>query len=105
MRYELTDYEYATIKPMLPNGVPRVNDRRILNGIFLGLAIRGTLARPTSGVRSIPLATTASFAGVEQVSSRTLISASMSAASCLSRRQATKLGRSRQAMELGLQRA
>jgi hypothetical protein len=37
MRYELTDHEWATIKPMLPNkprGVPRVNDRRILNGIF-----------------------------------------------------------------------
>ena len=29
MRYELTDYEWATIKPFLPNkprGVPRVND-------------------------------------------------------------------------------
>jgi transposase len=37
MRYELTDYESAEIKPMLPNkprGVPRVNDRRVLNGIF-----------------------------------------------------------------------
>jgi hypothetical protein len=37
MRYELTDYEWATIKPFLPNkprGVPRVNDRRVLNGIF-----------------------------------------------------------------------
>ena len=37
MRYELTDHEWATIKPMLPNkprGVPRVNDRRVLNGIF-----------------------------------------------------------------------
>ena len=37
MRYELTDYEWAAIKPMLPNkprGVPRVNDRRIINGIF-----------------------------------------------------------------------
>jgi transposase len=35
MRYELTDYEWAAIKPMLPNkprGVPRVNDRRVLNG-------------------------------------------------------------------------
>ena len=34
MRYELTDYEWATIKPFLPNkprGVPRVNDRRVLN--------------------------------------------------------------------------
>jgi transposase len=37
MRYELTDCEWAAIKPMLPNkprGVPRVNDRRVLNGIF-----------------------------------------------------------------------
>jgi transposase len=37
MRYELTDYEWAVIKPMLPNkprGVARVNDRRVLNGIF-----------------------------------------------------------------------
>jgi transposase len=37
MRYELADDEWATIKPMLPNkphGVPRVNDRRVLNGIF-----------------------------------------------------------------------
>jgi len=35
MRYELTDYEWAAIKPFLPNkprGVPRVNDRRVLNG-------------------------------------------------------------------------
>ena len=37
MRYELTDYEWTAIKPLLPNkprGVPRVNDRRVLNGIF-----------------------------------------------------------------------
>jgi transposase len=37
MRYELTDFEWHTIKPFLPNkprGVPRVNDRRVLNGIF-----------------------------------------------------------------------
>ena len=37
MRYELTDYEWAVIKSSLPNkprGVPRVNDRRVLNGIF-----------------------------------------------------------------------
>ena len=33
MRYELTDYEWAAIRPMLPNkarGVPRVDDRRVL---------------------------------------------------------------------------
>src|SRR5918993_5448790 len=37
MRYELTDHEWTAIEPMLPNkprGVPRVNDRRVLNGIF-----------------------------------------------------------------------
>jgi transposase len=50
MRYELTDHEWAAIKPMLPNkprGVPRVNDRRVLNG--LGLAIRRTVARSAAG--------------------------------------------------------
>ena len=48
MRYELSDYEWTTIKPMLPNkprGVPRVNDRRVLNGIFLGPAFRRATAR------------------------------------------------------------
>jgi transposase len=37
MRYALTDDEWIAIKPMLPNkprGVPRVNDRGVLNGIF-----------------------------------------------------------------------
>jgi transposase len=37
MRYELADHEWVAIKPMLPNkprGVPRVNDGRVLNGIF-----------------------------------------------------------------------
>jgi transposase len=37
MRYELTDFEWSAIRLMLPNkprGVPRVDDRRVLNGIF-----------------------------------------------------------------------
>ena len=37
MRYELSDCEWSVIKPKLPNkprDVPRVNDRRVLNGIF-----------------------------------------------------------------------
>jgi transposase len=37
MRYELTDFEWVAIQPFLPNkprGVPRVNDRRVLNGMF-----------------------------------------------------------------------
>jgi transposase len=36
-RYELADHEWVAVKPMLPNkprGDPRVNDRRVLNGIF-----------------------------------------------------------------------
>ena len=49
MRYELSDYEWTAIKPMLPNkprGVRRVNDRRVLNGIFWVLAFRCAMARP-----------------------------------------------------------
>lgn len=36
-RYDLTDLEWCVIEPLLPNkprGGPRVNDRRVLNGIF-----------------------------------------------------------------------
>ena len=42
LRYELADDESIVIKPMLPNkprGVPRRNDRRLLNGIFWVLRI------------------------------------------------------------------
>ena len=37
MRFELSDGEWTAIKPMLankPRGVPRVNDRRVLNGVL-----------------------------------------------------------------------
>ena len=40
MRYELSDCEWSVIKPMLPNkprGIPRVDDRRVLNDIFWAL--------------------------------------------------------------------
>jgi transposase len=36
-RYELTDFEWSLIAPLLPckpRGVPRVDDRRVLNGIY-----------------------------------------------------------------------
>ena len=36
-RYDLTDFEWAVIEPLLPHksrGVARVDDRRVLNGIF-----------------------------------------------------------------------
>ncbi len=37
MRYDLSDFEWSVIEPLLPNkprGVKRVDDRRVLNGIF-----------------------------------------------------------------------
>jgi len=37
MRYDLSDFEWSVIQPLLPNkprGVKRVDDRRVLNGIF-----------------------------------------------------------------------
>ena len=52
MRYELTEYEWAAIKPFLPNkprGVPRVNDQRHL----LGLAVRCAMARPAGEHRTV----------------------------------------------------
>ena len=36
-RYELTDLEWSILQPLLPNkarGVPRVDDRRVINGIL-----------------------------------------------------------------------
>jgi hypothetical protein len=62
MRYELADYEWVAIKPMLPNkpcGVPRVNDRRVLNeggGLTL---IRATVTR--QGVCALHAAMMVSF--------------------------------------------
>jgi len=55
MRYELTDDEWTAIKPMLPNkprGVPRVNDRRVLNGIFWVLR-SGAMARSARQLRHL----------------------------------------------------
>ena len=37
MRYNLSDFEWSVIQPLLPNkprGVKRVDDRRVLKGIF-----------------------------------------------------------------------
>ena len=36
-RFDLSDFEWSVFEPLLPTkvrGVPRVDDRRVLNGIF-----------------------------------------------------------------------
>ena len=75
MRYELTDQEWSAIKLMLPNkprGVPRVNDRRMLNGIFsvLHREHHGTISRVASV--HTPPATSALCAGEGLVSANGL---------------------------------
>jgi transposase len=56
MRYALSDEEWTAIKPMLPNkprGVPRMNDRCVLDGIFWVLRSGGTVVRPAEHLRSV----------------------------------------------------
>ena len=54
MRYELSDYDWGVIRPMLPNkprGIPRVPAHSQRD--FLGLAIRCTVARSAGNLRSL----------------------------------------------------
>lgn len=57
--YELSDFEWCVIAPLLPNkprGVPRVDDRRVLNGIFWVLRTGAPWrALPTEFVELTPL--------------------------------------------------
>lgn len=55
MRYDLTDFEWSMIEPLLPNntrGVERVDDRRVLNGIFWVLR-SGAVARPARALWAV----------------------------------------------------
>ena len=48
MRYDLTDFEWSVIEPLLPRNRPgpkRVDDRRVLNGIFSGSSLGCATAR------------------------------------------------------------
>jgi len=53
-QYDLTHFKWGVIELLLPNkprGMPRADDRRVLNGIFLGAAVRGALARRPGALR------------------------------------------------------
>ena len=71
-RYNLTDFEWSVIEPLLPNkprGVPREDDRRVLNGILWVLrsgAPPGETCRNATGLTRP--ATTASIAGARRAS-------------------------------------
>ena len=55
-RFDLTDFEWSVIQPLLPNkprGVPRVDDRRVLNGIFWRLRTGAPWARYSGAVRPL----------------------------------------------------
>lgn len=71
-RFDLSDKEWSLIRPLLPNkprGVARVDDRRVINGIFYVLR---TGARPgaicPSAMGPIRRSTIASIAGPAPVS-------------------------------------
>jgi transposase len=54
--FDLSDQEWAVIAPLLPNkprGVPRQDDRRVLNGIFWTLRTGFAVARSAGALRSL----------------------------------------------------
>ena len=54
MRHDLTDFERAAIRPFVPNkpgGIPRIDVRRVLNGIIRMTAARLTRANALSSTR------------------------------------------------------
>ena len=68
-RYDLTDFEWRVIEPLLPNkqrGVPRVSDRRVLNSIFWVLRSGAPCVTCPSATARAPLATTALCDGGRQ---------------------------------------
>lgn len=54
-RFDLTDFEWSVIEPLLPTkvrGVKRVDDRRVLNGIFWRLRTGGSLGGYSGAIRA-----------------------------------------------------
>jgi len=71
MRCELSDDEWGSIRPMLPNkarGVPRVDDRHVLNGIFWVLRSGAPWRDLLSSFGAYTTCTTGSFVGEGPVS-------------------------------------
>lgn len=67
-RYELTDREWSIIEPLLPNkprSVPRVDDRRVLNGILWRFRTGSPWAEIPERYAPRRLATTGSSAGAK----------------------------------------
>ncbi len=70
-RFDSTDFECSVIQPLLPNkprGVPRVDDRRVLNGIFWRLRTGAPWADIPARYGPTPPVSTASTAGARRAS-------------------------------------
>lgn len=74
IRFDLTDEEWATITPLLPEegrGPEREDNRKVLNGIFLCSANRSTGVRLAGAVWPLEaLSIIVTFSGVRVVFSR-----------------------------------
>ncbi len=69
-RYELTETEWEIIEPLLPNkprGVPRVDDRRVINGILWRFRTGSPWADVPIGMALQPPATIALSGGAKPV--------------------------------------
>ena len=72
-RFDLSDVEWGLIRPLFPNtprGVARVDDRRVLNGIFWVLRTGSPGATCPSATALTPLSTTGSIAARRLASGR-----------------------------------
>jgi transposase len=70
-RYELRDFEWTPIEPHLPNksrGVPRVDDRVVVNGIFWVLRSGASRADSRRAMAQRRRSTIASTAGAKPAS-------------------------------------
>ncbi|WP_420444774.1 transposase [Candidatus Poriferisodalis sp.] len=68
-RYDLTEEEWRVIAPVLPHkprGVPQVDDRRVLSGIFWVLRTGAPWRDLPPATGRTPLATTGSIPGVRR---------------------------------------